>query len=228
MKANINSHKARLKGILREKLSTRWHMTLICLITICGGTLFSKLLLFADVSHPAKRYFCAVVFAYALFFLLIKLWMHFHFDSGSHTQYESSLDAVDALDAADIASHTVQYELAESKGVLEDVSSAADADEFWVLVLFIAVIAAVLGSSAYLIYQAPEILLDAALDGVLVASLVRGARQAHGEGWALVILKKTWIPFAIVLIIASVLGAVIKHNCPEARSFHEFMDRCRK
>jgi hypothetical protein len=101
-----------------------------------------------------------------------------------------------------------------------------DWDEGVIILLVIAVIAASLGGSFFIIYQAPEILFEAAFEALLVAGLVRRAKQMKSEGWVFSIFKRTWLPFVIVLGLAITLGFIIRHKCPEAVSFSEYREMC--
>jgi len=59
--------------------------------------------------------------------------------------------------------------------------------------------------------MAPDILTEAAFGAVLAGSLARKAKQQSTAGWVAGVIKKTWWPFTIVLVLAgiSVLIATI-------------------
>jgi hypothetical protein len=69
--------KAAFAKKLNSRLSLRLHMTFIVLVTGLSGLLGTRLLLAAGVENIAIRYPLAVVFAYLVFFAVIKLWLKY-------------------------------------------------------------------------------------------------------------------------------------------------------
>jgi hypothetical protein len=88
-------------------------------------------------------------------------------------------------------------------------------DGFWILIILAILIAIICGAGAYLIWMAPEILPDIALECAVGAGLVRHLKNPEA-GWAGRLLWKTWIPLAIVMVAAFFAGAFIQSNCPGA------------
>lgn len=220
-------------------------MSLICFLTIASGVLFSKILLGFDLSIPALRYSLSVLFSYVAFFLLVYLWLRWQFGAPTRRRYDESLDVIDVLDAVETPSLNMPEakwtgsgggfsgggssgSWADSSSSLgEDAaSSVGDIDEAIVLVILVAVIAAISGSTLYVVYYAPEILFEAAFEVVLAAGLLRKTKNIQAEGWAYSIFKRTWKPFAIALIAALVFGLAMKSYCPGAASFEEFRALC--
>jgi hypothetical protein len=67
-----------------------------------------------------------------------------------------------------------------------------------------------LGSSFYLIYQTPKNLLEAAFEMALAGGLIPKTKKTlNSESWLYKVAKKT-----------------IKYKCPDANSFHEFIEYC--
>ena len=71
-------------------------------------------------------------------------------------------------------------------------------DDGWVLIALIALVSAVLGAGAYLIYMAPTIVSDAAFAAILSGGLVHSTRKIGSAGWVGSVVRDTWIPFSIV------------------------------
>ncbi len=94
-----------------------------------------------------------------------------------------------------------------------------------VLVILGIALAIVFGAGLYLVYDAPFILSEAAFDFILAASLIRSARRLDDPDWKGSVLRTTWIPFALVLLV-SFCGAYILHaNHPEAHKLSEIIRR---
>jgi len=229
-------------------------MSLICLTTIATGILISKGILFFNLAEPMIRYGTAVVSSYGVFFVLIYLWLRIHFGSRRETSNESDLDALDVVDLVDIGtSKTIPKDAwhghggqfsgggasssweSSKEGVvsstkestdLKEIAGLGDFDEGIVIVFLIAALAAVFGSAGYIIYQAPEILFEAAFEVVLAAGLLRRAKKLRSEGWHYSIFKRTWWLFAIVLGVSMAFGFVIKNQCPEASSYAQYRELC--
>lgn len=247
--------KSQRKKSRGQIVSARLSMSAICLATIAAGVLFSKLFLYFQLAYPSVRYSLAVLVSYGVFFFLIFLWLRIYFGARSKSRFSFDgggdvLDAAVRIDApeprwsgggggfsgggasgswAESSAQAVEVKGAwasGSKGASRLGGAILDADDGWVLVLLLALIAAIFGSAFYLVYQAPEILLEASFEVVAVVGVVRQARRLQSEGWAFAIFKRTWIPFAVVLVIAAVFGAAIQLSCPGAISFAEYRTVC--
>jgi len=101
-----------------------------------------------------------------------------------------------------------------------------DGDGLLLLILFALLVVAIFGAGAYLVYQAPAILSEAAFQAVLAGGLIRTARGAHDPGWAGSVFKATVIPFTLVLVLSGVFGHQAHKRCPSARTAHEVMRTC--
>jgi hypothetical protein len=96
-------------------------------------------------------------------------------------------------------------------------------DDGWVIIALIALVSAVLGAGAYLIYMAPTIVSDAAFAALLSGGLVRSTRRMGAEGWVGSVVRDTWIPFTVVLVLTVVFAATAHHYHPEARTLIELV-----
>lgn len=228
-------------------------MSLICLTTIAAGLLISKGILFFNLAGPMIRYGTSVLFSYGVFFVLIYFWLRLHFGSHGKTSKESVVDPLDAVDFADVpcetnhqalwtgqggqfsgggassswASDNARVSLSTNESTdLKKIDGVADFDEGIVIILLITVFAAIFGSAGYLIYHAPEILLEAAFEVVLAAGLLQRAKKLQSDGWHSSIFKQTWWLFAIVLCVSVAFGFFITNQCPEALSFAQYRELC--
>ncbi|MEI9977008.1 MAG: hypothetical protein WDO73_36120 [Ignavibacteriota bacterium] len=90
-----------------------------------------------------------------------------------------------------------------------------DNDGWLVIVLLGALIACILGGGVYLIVAAPNILPEAAAQVFLAGTLSRVAKEHH-HNWMTGVLRSTWAPFVIVLVLAVALGWAAHRACPDA------------
>lgn len=60
---------------VQERFFLRFHMSLILMATVLSGLLCAKLLLLTDVDNIVIRYPLAVLCAYLVFFLFVKMWL---------------------------------------------------------------------------------------------------------------------------------------------------------
>ncbi len=138
-----------------------------------------------------------------------------HVDMGAH--------AHDVI--ADTAAHA-SHGIGDAVGHVAGEAASGIAEEgACVLVILGVLLAIVFGAGLYLVYDAPFILSEAAFDFILAASLIRSARRLDDPDWKGSVLRTTWIPFAIVLLI-SFCGAYILHiTHPEAHKLSEIIGR---
>jgi hypothetical protein len=99
-------------------------------------------------------------------------------------------------------------------------------DGILLLVLFVLLVVAVFGAGAWVVYQSPVILSDAAFHAMLAGGLVRTARDAHDPGWIGGVLKATAVPFGVVLILAGVFGYEAHRLCPAAATARQVLRTC--
>jgi len=94
-----------------------------------------------------------------------------------------------------------------------------DGDEAVVVILVVAALAAALLAAFWIIYQAPTILADVALNGALSAGLYKRLKKVEeGGNWVFSAFKRTALPFAAVGILFAVAGHYMQAYAPEARS----------
>jgi hypothetical protein len=106
------------------------------------------------------------------------------------------------------------------------LSSLGDLDKAAiVLFLFGLLLAAVIGAGAYLLYQAPDILTEAAFQAALATGLLRRARGIDAPHWSGSVFRASWLPFAVVLGLSFVFGMIAQSLYPEARTVVELYRR---
>lgn len=96
-----------------------------------------------------------------------------------------------------------------------------DADGIVLLLLALALVAAIFLASGYVIWFAPDILGEAAFGAALAAGLTRPAKRQDSEGWVAGVVRKTWWPFAIVLVLAEAVAIFAAVNYPAAATLRQ-------
>ena len=89
-------------------------------------------------------------------------------------------------------------------------------DEGIVLLVLGLLLLVIFGAGGYLIYAAPEILAEAAFEALLAAGLIKASRKITRRGWMGSVLRATWIPFIVVLLMTGAFGWVAEKYYPEA------------
>src|SRR5260221_10374694 len=219
-------------------------MSLLLAATIATGVLLDKAMLALGFGTMGWRYALSVLGAYGAFFLLVRMWVWYA--AGVAPSLTDSMDEDAAETAAEwlpgpgrsggSALDTVRFEGGDSGGAgasdAFDVVASADSggggsgggldfdgggDEFWVLVVIAVVLAVICGAGAYVIFAAPQILPEVALEAALGAGMLKKLNKEE-PGWAGRLLRRTWIPLLVVLVMAFFAGRFIQWHCPTATS----------
>ncbi|ACM21075.1 hypothetical protein Geob_2725 [Geotalea daltonii FRC-32] len=109
-----------------------------------------------------------------------------------------------------------------------DVVGAALGDEGGCLVAVIlgvlaAMLAVLVGTGAYLVYEAPFILSEAAFEFILAASLLRGTKRMNSGDWWGSVFKTTSIPFLATLALAFLAGYLMHRYFPGVTKISELV-----
>ena len=115
---------------------------------------------------------------------------------------------------------------AAAAGTVADAGSSLDLDDgFWVVAVLGLIAALFVGAGVYLIYEAPVILSEAAFQVILAGGLARGARQLHRGDWMGSILRATWLPLTVTLLLSVLAGYLIHHFFPGVTRLSELWAR---
>lgn len=74
---NLFQHKINFTERFKKRHSLRFHMSLILIATVCSGGLATKIFLALHLENVMLRYPLAVIFAYLIFFISVKLWLRY-------------------------------------------------------------------------------------------------------------------------------------------------------
>ena len=258
----------RFKDYIQHKVFVRFHMALMIFSCVSSGLLITNILLSSGVDSMLVRYPIAILGAYAVFFLGVRVWIWYlglsavqdsggdsggnwlprsigrlsdigssntpaSFGGGSSggagatgsfgtPAGQSNLQATTAIfnsgnGPAGGTSESATDVIEDAAGtILKGAKGKGGASVLVVGLLVLTILVAFLGSSVYMVYQAPNILSDAALNFALAGGLLKSARKMRSEGWAGSVFRATWIPVAAILILAVILAMYIQYHLPNA------------
>jgi hypothetical protein len=250
---------ASFKQRFPERFSVRLHMTLLLSGVFISGLLFSKVLFELGMRSMLARYLIAVCASYAVFFLLIKIWLWYVTPSPKYEPSLPDIDIGDAVNLSQVSGDVIQggaravHKVVDgaisghggdfggggatdvwgdppmfSSSMVESGSGGSShhrgpglpgfdlGDDAIVLIVLAALLLAIFGAGAYLVYAAPSILSEAAFQALLAAGLIKASRKMTRQGWVGSVLRATCVPFLIVLLMTGIFGWVAHRHSPNA------------
>lgn len=209
-------HRTRLR--LMRLHSPRLQMLLIVALTAAAGFLASASLLDIGLQALGQRYALSVVIAYLVFLLLLRTWVRLH---------DKSLDVPDGYDGD---RRTQQGGRAEAGGDVEDIAPSnplsgdvGDAGEAALVLIALAVFAGAAFSALWMVWIAPTLLAELIVDIALGARLYRRLRGIESVDWLRTAIRRTALPFLLVLLFFAGAGALAQQWMPEARSLGDLL-----
>jgi hypothetical protein len=191
------------------------------------------------------RYPVAILFAYGVFLLLLRLWLSlsrprdWELDEVVDTTVEVTSDlpqggdpgvggAGDFGDFGGGGGGGVWEESVSTVTTTTTSSSSStgfsfdlDLEEGWLIVIAIIVILAGAIAALYIVYIAPALLAEILLDGVLLAGLYKQVKSIEHKHWLTTALRRTVLSAILVAVFFGVAGYAMQRTAPEARSVGE-------
>ena len=211
-------------------------LTMLLALALAGGAAFltAVMLLRGGLTTMALRYALAGLAGYLSFILIIRLWITFQ-------RRSAALDAVDALDLLNVTGLPAPSNTGDAMSLAEGGSSggagasgpwgnaveasageaasgALDVDEVSFLAVLGGVALAGLIGIAYVVYIAPLLLAEVALDAALVSTLYGRLRRQDMRHWAGTLVRRTWLPAAALIATLAIGGFVMQLAVPDAVS----------
>lgn len=237
--------KLSLRRHIAKRFFVRFHMSLILAAVIASGVGASKLLMELGLGEVRVRYPIAVLASYLVFLLLVRIWIWYV--TPGRLRLSPDLDGdfeVPTWDSADAgfsgfggggsggggassdwaAETTIAPQSSGGGGGswLPSIDLDIDLDDgIWILAALAALLAVIFGAAGYLIYAAPQLLPEAALQAALASSLAGVSKRKDATGWMGGVLRSTAIPFIAVFAMTLVLALTIHHRCPQAHKILE-------
>jgi hypothetical protein len=204
---------------IRDRLTrTNWpRLTILIILAFAGSAAFltSVACLVIGLDSMASRYALASIAGYLAFVVLIRGWI------AIRRGWEPNVDLPDPFDTSmnlePVEKITCVHQASSSAG---DAGSGFSIDLDDGIFIVIAILAALGGVAciAYVIYIAPLLLAEVALDAALVSAAYRRLRQEDAGHWTGAVLRRTWVPAAFLVIFMSGAGFAAQRIAPDARS----------
>jgi hypothetical protein len=219
----------------------------LLIVSLAGVTAFlsSIVALRLGVDGMAVRYPLAVVVGYLTFLLLIRGWMALPSRGRErHTRAaarSSSFDKSDLLSLDPGIDVPVPTQLPGPSGIASfgagrsggagagtswaggpsrSASAGVDVDfdDLWPVVLAVVCVLGGVLAIGYVVYSAPVLLAEVAVDAAIVSGLYRQLRKREPSHWAVTVLRHTAVPALVLLLFAALGGYAAQRIAPEARS----------
>jgi hypothetical protein len=245
-------HLQRLRWRLERDSFPRLQMLLLVLLTAGSGLLASFALLHAGLTHMGWRYAAAFLLAYGVFLGLLWLWLRTRAedytdfpDLSGFTSSDSSsggLPACEGLggnfggggasgrfDLPAKLSPTPLETLPDNGGeaIGQTLGAAAEGEELAIPLIVIILAAALVLSSAFIVYSAPSLFAELLLDGTLAATLYRRLHRLERRHWLETALRQTLLPFLLTGLLVTGCGAALHHFAPGAHTLGEAWQKAR-
>jgi hypothetical protein len=225
--ASSQSPRSTLVAEIQQRLDHETFPRVIVLImlVVTGAAAFlcSVLLLDAGIESMAGRYALATASGYLVFLSLIRVWIAI--------RRGWSPDEGDVLDLAETAGDVARAEVSRGSGEgLVDAAShgvdwSFDLDELWWVALVVLIAGAGLVTVALVVYSAPLLLAEVALDAAVVGAVYRRLRDEERGYWATTALRRTWLSAAVMVTFMTVLGFGLQQSTPDAVSIGDVIRR---
>jgi hypothetical protein len=197
---------------LLRKSAPRLLVTLILSLTGLAGFLASFCLLHLGMSSMWLRFPTAILIAYCVFLLLLRLWLW--------VRKRGVKGDIDVFEL-DVFSYEPSPPSRAIKSTADGISFDLDLEEGWLVVLAIAAVVAGLVASFYVIYIAPSLLAEILVDGALVAGLYKRVNHAEQRHWLSGAVRQTVIPAILVAVFFTIAGVAFHKAVPEAHTVGE-------
>lgn len=232
----------RIRATLEREGYPRLQKLLLVAITGAAGFLASYVLLRAGVTAMWLRYLIAVAIAYIVFLALLWLWIRTKADDymdvsslpggGRSRGVEFSGGGGEgggggATGSFDIDESPMSVQPGDNSPIGDVLSSAAEAEDFAIPLVALAVLAVLALSSLWVIYSAPVFFAELVLDGILATTLYRRLRRLESKHWLETAVRRTLVPFICVAIIAALTGWGAALHSPGAHSLGEVLVHAR-
>jgi hypothetical protein len=190
-------------------------MFLLLLVTAGAGIITNKFLHSEGVHELYIRYPATVIASYLVFVFTVRIWLSYV------RAYSHELPAVipETPDGASSSGTSLDSTALDLLSGSEDAAGC-------LIILFLIVICCILGGAAFLIYEAPIILSEAAFEFFLAAGLIVSLQKLESPDWTRSILQTTWKPFIATIVFSFLFGFFADASCPNSSTMKELIFNC--
>jgi hypothetical protein len=226
--ASSQSPRSTLVAEIRQRLDSETFPRVIVLVmlTVAGAAAFlcSAVALDGGIESMPRRYALATASGYLVFLLLIRVWI-----SVRRGYFPDGADACDLAETACDVAPVAEAGPSSGEGLVDAAAHgfdwSFDLDDLWWLALIVLVAAAGLITVALVVYAAPVLLAEVALDAALVGTVYRRLRAEDRGYWATTALRRTWISAVVLVAFMAVVGFALQQSTPDAVSIGDVVRR---
>jgi len=211
----------------RHFIAKGYPRVVVMLILALSGLVafsFSALTLGVGLDEMGRRYLAATVVGYLTFLLLIRAWIALH-----RVGRDDVLDLPSLADGASTAADVSGFGGGHSGGAGASgnwlpseapggIDLDVDLDAAWPVILAAVFLLSGLLAMGYVVYTAPVLLAEVALDAALVTGIYRKLRKEDARYWLGSALRHTWLPATIAAVCLWITGTALQWAMPAARS----------
>jgi hypothetical protein len=236
---------ALVRAQLARKGSPYFILFIVLAATGLAGFWSSVVLRWAGLNSMAVRYPLCVALAYLAFLFQLFLYVLFHrrrhpasatLDGTANVT--QTIDVVDAdvveVTAAaeavpDLAPAAAAGSSKEGGGWLDKLGGGGgggdDAGAILVLLVIVVLVVVALAAGFVVLIEAPVLLAEVLVDGVLLAGMARRLRKVSPGDWVFSVIRRTCMPAIVVAIVFAVGGGVLQYLTPNATTMAEALSR---
>lgn len=228
---------AEIRDRLARLGAPRLQILLIVVLAGLAAFLTSVAGLWLGAASMTVRYALAAVAGYLMFIALVRAWIAWQ--RGSWPDIDIGSDFLDIdlpvpRSAPPADAHLFAGGRSGGGGAAADlagvrdgppparagskVASSLDLDELWPVLLALACALGGLLTVVYVVWTAPLLLAEVALDGAVFGAVYRRLRARDASHWAATTVRRTWMPAAILVLFAAGCGFAFEQIAPDAQS----------
>ena len=235
---------ARARERMARTGAPRVLLSLIMIFAACAAFVASIVTLRLGLDSMMLRYPLAVIVGYVTFLVFIRGWIAWHRRGRGSESGSTVGDLVNSIDVGDLSlpsrsaaqpsffaggrsggggggnswSGLVSSSRSSGSGSSGGSGLSLDVDEMWPVVLALACALGGLLAIFYVIYTAPVLLAEVALDAAIVSTLYQRLAKHEMSHWAVTVVRRTWLPALALVVLAAVGGWALQIAAPESRS----------
>jgi len=224
--ASSPSPRSTLVAAIRRRLDRQTfpRVIVLAMLVTAGAASFlcSAIALRTGIDSMAVRYPLATASGYIVFLLLIRFWI-----AVRRGWYPDDIGAGDAIGNLILDSGRAvgraRHALADT--VSDGLEWPFDLDDAWWLALAALAAAAGIVAVASVVYSAPVLLAEVALDAALVGTVYGRLRTEERRYWATTAVRQTWVSAVTLIAFMAVLGVALQRLAPGGVSIGDVIHR---